>query len=163
MVRSTHYQGIWLRSIYDSPLQHPILGHAGYPHAPLCDCCAKDQAQVARALLLVSSPDRRRISTICNGAGKRIAEQTPGLLLRCEFCSLDPFLPRRNSPRVQLSFFTAIQPMCYTWASQNTAGHTKKLCTTGIVFVAQCAGNIVGPLLYRTEDAPFYHPGLIAK
>lgn len=63
----------------------------------------------------------------------------------------------------QLSFFTAIQPMCYTWASQNTAGHTKKLCITGIVFVAQCAGNIVGPLLYRTEDAPFYHPGLIAE
>jgi hypothetical protein len=63
----------------------------------------------------------------------------------------------------QLSFFTAIQPMLYTWSSQNTAGHTKKLCTTAIVFVAQCAGNIVGPLLYRTEDAPDYHPGLLSN
>ncbi|KAL0579642.1 hypothetical protein V5O48_002338 [Marasmius crinis-equi] len=61
-----------------------------------------------------------------------------------------------------LSFFTGLQPMLYSWASQNTAGHTKKLCTTGLVFVAQCAGNIVGPLLYRTEDKPYYHPGLIA-
>ncbi|PSS32120.1 hypothetical protein PHLCEN_2v2116 [Hermanssonia centrifuga] len=30
-----------------------------------------------------------------------------------------------------LSFFSSIQPMLYTWSSQNTAGHTKKLCTTG--------------------------------
>ncbi|KAF9462293.1 major facilitator superfamily domain-containing protein [Collybia nuda] len=54
-------------------------------------------------------------------------------------------------------------PMLYTWSSQNTAGHTKKTCTTGMVFVAQCAGNIVGPLLYRTQDKPFYRRGLISN
>ncbi|KAJ7217865.1 MFS general substrate transporter [Mycena pura] len=60
-----------------------------------------------------------------------------------------------------LSFFTALQPMLYTWSSQNTAGHTKKTCTTGVVFVAQCAGNILGPLVYRTQDKPYYKPGLV--
>ncbi|KAJ7187989.1 MFS general substrate transporter [Mycena filopes] len=60
-----------------------------------------------------------------------------------------------------LSFFTALQPMLYTWSSQNTAGHTKRTCTTGIVFVAQCAGNILGPLVYKTQDKPFYKPGLV--
>lgn len=45
----------------------------------------------------------------------------------------------------QLSFFSAIQPMLYSWSSQNTAGHTKKLCTTGMIFVAQCAGNVGEP------------------
>lgn len=60
-----------------------------------------------------------------------------------------------------LSFFTGLQPMLYTWSSQNTAGHTKKTCTTGIVFVAQCAGNILGPLVYKTQDKPFYKPGLV--
>jgi len=60
-----------------------------------------------------------------------------------------------------LSFFTALQPMLYTWSSQNTAGHTKKTCTTGIVFIAQCAGNILGPLVYKTQDKPYYKPGLI--
>ncbi|KAK7005734.1 MFS general substrate transporter [Favolaschia claudopus] len=59
-----------------------------------------------------------------------------------------------------LSFFTALQPMLYTWSSQNTAGHTKKTCTTGIVFIAQCAGNILGPLVYKTQDKPYYKPGL---
>ncbi|KAF5376222.1 hypothetical protein D9615_008548 [Tricholomella constricta] len=62
-----------------------------------------------------------------------------------------------------LSFFTALQPMLYTWSAQNTAGHTKKTCTTGLIFVAQCAGNIIGPLLYQIEDKPFYHRGLVAK
>ncbi|KAL0947852.1 hypothetical protein HGRIS_013914 [Hohenbuehelia grisea] len=61
------------------------------------------------------------------------------------------------------SFFTALQPMLYTWTAQNTAGHTKKTCTTGVIFVAQCAGNIVGPLLYKTEDKPYYRRGLIAN
>ncbi|KAG9094338.1 hypothetical protein FS749_012677 [Ceratobasidium sp. UAMH 11750] len=62
-----------------------------------------------------------------------------------------------------LSFFTGIQPMINSWVSQNTAGHTKKTCTTGIVYVAQCTGNIVGPLLYRTVDAPHYHRGLVSN
>ncbi|KAF8869062.1 major facilitator superfamily domain-containing protein [Infundibulicybe gibba] len=61
-----------------------------------------------------------------------------------------------------LSFFTGIQPMLYSWSAQNTAGHTKKTCTTGAIFVAQCAGNIVGPLLYRTQDKPYYRRGLIS-
>lgn len=29
--------------------------------------------------------------------------------------------------------------------------------------MGMCAGNIIGPLLYSTEDAPLYRPGLIAN
>jgi hypothetical protein len=32
-----------------------------------------------------------------------------------------------------------------------------------MVFIAMCAGNVIGPLLYSTEDAPLYRPGLIAN
>ncbi|KAF7321795.1 Allantoate permease [Mycena kentingensis (nom. inval.)] len=60
-----------------------------------------------------------------------------------------------------LSFFTGLQPMLYSWASQNVSGHTKKTCTTGIIFVAQCAGNILGPLVYKTSEKPYYHSGLV--
>ena len=92
--------------------------------------------------------------------------------------------------------------MLYTWSSQNTAGHTKKICTTGktlphrtvdapltlywivvrrricrtvcrereltafvpsfSIILTLCA-QIVGPLLYTTEEAPFYRRGLIAE
>ncbi|KAH7102698.1 MFS general substrate transporter [Auriculariales sp. MPI-PUGE-AT-0066] len=61
------------------------------------------------------------------------------------------------------AFFTGLQPMLYSWASQNTAGHTKKVTTTGVFFVAQCVGNVVGPLLYKTEDKPRYNNGLVAN
>lgn len=56
----------------------------------------------------------------------------------------------------------SITPLIYAWQEQNTAGDTKRKCTSGIVFVGMCAGNVIGPLLYSTEDAPLYRVGLIA-
>ncbi|ANB11966.1 Thi73p [Sugiyamaella lignohabitans] len=59
-----------------------------------------------------------------------------------------------------LQFFTAITPMTYSWATQNTAGETKKKCTNAAIFLGQYAGNIVGPLLYSSKQAPLYRTGL---
>lgn len=58
---------------------------------------------------------------------------------------------------------SSITPLLYAWSAQNTAGETKKKCTSGMVFIAMCAGNVIGPLLYSTEDAPLYRTGLIAN
>ncbi|KAF7321975.1 hypothetical protein MKEN_00720000 [Mycena kentingensis (nom. inval.)] len=62
-----------------------------------------------------------------------------------------------------VSFYPAISPLIYTWSSQNTSGHTKKTLTTGILFVGQSAGNIVGPFLYTTVQAPLYRKGLTSS
>ncbi|KAJ5747603.1 uncharacterized protein N7511_009299 [Penicillium nucicola] len=62
-----------------------------------------------------------------------------------------------------VSTLAAITPLLYAWSAQNTAGETKKKCTSGMVFIAMCAGNVIGPLLYSTEDAPLYRTGLIAN
>lgn len=62
-----------------------------------------------------------------------------------------------------VSFYPGISPLIYTWSSQNTAGHTKKTLTTGILFVGQSAGNILGPFLYTTEQAPLYTKGLTSS
>ena len=32
-----------------------------------------------------------------------------------------------------------------------------------LVFIGMCTGNVIGPLLYSTDDAPLYRPGLIAN
>jgi hypothetical protein len=32
-----------------------------------------------------------------------------------------------------------------------------------MLFVFQCAGNVVGPNLYTTEEAPLYHRGLLSN
>ncbi|KAI9373385.1 major facilitator superfamily domain-containing protein [Aspergillus egyptiacus] len=57
----------------------------------------------------------------------------------------------------------AISPMVYSWAAGNTAGETKKKVTNGILLVGQCAGNVVGPNLYTTEEAPGYRRGLLSN
>ncbi|KAJ7933750.1 MFS general substrate transporter [Mycena leptocephala] len=62
-----------------------------------------------------------------------------------------------------ISFYPGIPPLIYTWSSQNTAGHTKKTLTTGILFVGQSAGNILGPFLYTTDQAPLYKKGLTSS
>ncbi|KAI1815525.1 MFS general substrate transporter [Poronia punctata] len=61
-----------------------------------------------------------------------------------------------------VSCLGAITPMIFTWQGQNTGGDTKKKTTTAVVIVGMCVGNIVGPQLFSTRDAPLYRPGLIA-
>jgi ACS family allantoate permease-like MFS transporter len=39
---------------------------------------------------------------------------------------------------------------------QNVAGHTKRATTNTMLLVMFAAGNIAGPFLFRTQDAPGY-------
>ncbi|KAL2213881.1 major facilitator superfamily transporter [Sarocladium strictum] len=57
----------------------------------------------------------------------------------------------------------AITPMVYSWSAQNTGGDTKKKTSSAVMFMGMCTGNIIGPLLYDTKDAPTYRPGLISN
>jgi sugar phosphate permease len=82
-------------------------------------------------------------------------------------CILIRFIDRTTSHRgvllfayYLLQFFSAITPLTYSWAGQNTAGETKKKCTNAFIFLGQYAGNIVGPLLYTASQAPEYRTGL---
>jgi hypothetical protein len=53
--------------------------------------------------------------------------------------------------------------MIFAWSSQNTAGDTKRKCTTAALFIGLTTGNVVGPLLYSSTDAPLYTQGLTAN
>ncbi|CAL5870096.1 uncharacterized protein PFLUO_LOCUS4330 [Penicillium psychrofluorescens] len=53
-------------------------------------------------------------------------------------------------------------PMIYSIASANIAGHTKKVTMNAVMLMSFCLGNILGPLTFRTEDAPDYIPAKIA-
>ena len=79
-------------------------------------------------------------------------------------------LPRGPSHRGPLlvayyliSVYPGITPLIYSWSAANTAGETKKKVTTGALFMCQCAGNVVGPTLYTTDEAPLYRRGLISN
>lgn len=62
-----------------------------------------------------------------------------------------------------VSVYPALLPLIYSWSSQNTAGDTKKKCTNAVLFIGQSAGNIIGPHLYTTAEAPGYRRGLISN
>jgi hypothetical protein len=62
-----------------------------------------------------------------------------------------------------ISVYPGITPLIYSWSAQNTAGDTKRKCTTGFLFVGQSAGNIIGPHLYTTGEAPQYTRGLVSN
>jgi hypothetical protein len=62
-----------------------------------------------------------------------------------------------------VSCLAAITPLIYAWQAQNTAGDTKKKCTSAVVFIGMCTGNVIGPLLYDESQAPLYRSGLISN
>ncbi|CAG8267731.1 unnamed protein product [Penicillium salamii] len=62
-----------------------------------------------------------------------------------------------------ISVYPAITPLIYSWSAGNTAGETKKKVTTAILYVGQCAGNVLGPNLYTTAEAPLYRRGLLSN
>ncbi|KAL5340939.1 major facilitator superfamily domain-containing protein [Aspergillus crustosus] len=62
-----------------------------------------------------------------------------------------------------VSCLAGITPLVYAWEAQNTAGDTKRKCTSAVVLIGMCTGNIIGPQLYDLEQAPEYRPGLISN
>ncbi|KAJ6783806.1 hypothetical protein PWT90_02922 [Aphanocladium album] len=61
-----------------------------------------------------------------------------------------------------LAFLFGGNPLIVTWIVGNTAGTTKKSVVMSLYNAASSAGNIVGPILFNSADAPEYKPGLRA-
>ncbi|WWC60667.1 uncharacterized protein I303_103242 [Kwoniella dejecticola CBS 10117] len=59
-----------------------------------------------------------------------------------------------------VTIYNCIQPLLYSWANSNAAGTTKQRTIGGVLFVCQCAGNVIGPQVYFQREAPIYHTGL---
>lgn len=51
-------------------------------------------------------------------------------------------------------------PLIVSWIVGNTAGTTKKSIIMSLYNAGASAGNIIGPLLFDSSDAPAYHMGL---
>lgn len=52
--------------------------------------------------------------------------------------------------------YAAGVPICLSMITSNVAGFTKKTVTSALVFIAYCAGNIIGPFLFFPSEAPGY-------
>ncbi|KAL4932383.1 putative MFS transporter [Aspergillus undulatus] len=62
-----------------------------------------------------------------------------------------------------VSCLAGITPLVYAWEAQNTAGDTKRKCTSAVVLIGMCTGNVIGPQLYSLDQAPEYREGLISN
>ncbi|PYH89484.1 putative MFS transporter [Aspergillus ellipticus CBS 707.79] len=61
-----------------------------------------------------------------------------------------------------IAFLFGGNPLIVSWIVANTAGTTKKSVNMSLYNAAVSAGNIVGPLLFNSKDAPTYRHGLRA-
>jgi predicted MFS family arabinose efflux permease len=61
-----------------------------------------------------------------------------------------------------IAFLFAGNPLTVSWIASNTAGHTKKSTSMAMYQIGASVGNIVGPIVFNSKDAPLYHTGLAA-
>lgn len=88
------------------------------------------------------------------------------LLLGCLGGCLMAFLPQgMETGKLIGDYLTncigASLPLIYSWVSANYAGHTKKVTMNAVLLMSFCLGNIIGPLTFRSNDAPNYIPAKI--
>ncbi|KAJ7618009.1 major facilitator superfamily domain-containing protein [Roridomyces roridus] len=49
---------------------------------------------------------------------------------------------------------TTAYTIVLAWAQTTTAGHTKRICTNTIIFIAYCVGNALGPIMWKDQYKP---------
>ncbi|KAI1169873.1 major facilitator superfamily domain-containing protein [Nemania sp. FL0916] len=59
-----------------------------------------------------------------------------------------------------LAFLFGTIPVMVAWIVANTAGTTKKSTIMSVYNAAASTGNIIGPIVFNSKDAPSYLPGL---
>jgi hypothetical protein len=58
------------------------------------------------------------------------------------------------------AFLFGGNPLIVSWMISNIGGSTKKSVIMSLYNAGSSAGNIIGPLLFSSNDAPGYYPGL---
>jgi hypothetical protein len=53
-------------------------------------------------------------------------------------------------------------PIIYGWNSANTSGYTKRVMRNALTLIAFCIGNLIGPQMFASSDAPNYTQAKIA-
>lgn len=59
-----------------------------------------------------------------------------------------------------MAFLFGANPIIVSWIISNYGGSTKKSVVMALYNAGSSAGNIIGPLLFSSNDAPGYYPGL---
>ncbi|KAI8223617.1 putative transporter [Colletotrichum sp. SAR 10_99] len=116
------------------------------------------------AVQLVSTVGGSWIATKIHKKGPVIAGLCVPPIVGCVMLMVLPNSASKRAARLVgyylISVYPGITPLIYSWSAANTAGDTKRKCTSAALFVGQSVGNVVGPLLYKPSEAPQYARGL---
>ncbi|WYZ43126.1 hypothetical protein EsH8_VI_000825 [Colletotrichum jinshuiense] len=116
---------------------------------------------------LVSTVGGSWIATKIHKKGPVIAGLCVPPIVGCVMLMVLPNTAGRRAARLGgyylISVYPGITPLIYSWSAANTAGDTKRKCTSAALFVGQSVGNVVGPLLYKPAEAPKYTRGLTSN
>ncbi|KAJ5336936.1 hypothetical protein MYU51_006207 [Penicillium brevicompactum] len=106
------------------------------------------------------------IALVLNGiigdkTGQRILSSIGGLLAATLGVILMVALPLDNNIGRLIGYYmTQAFPTAFvallSLISSNVAGYTKKTTVAALYLIGYCAGNIIGPLTFRPQDAPRY-------
>lgn len=98
--------------------------------------------------------------------GQRILCSTGGLITSIIGMVLIVALPLSNNVGRLIGYYmTQASPTPFvallSLVSSNVAGYTKKTTVAALYLIGYCAGNIIGPQVFRPKDAPRYVPAEI--
>ncbi|KAF3385328.1 hypothetical protein F1880_002224 [Penicillium rolfsii] len=96
----------------------------------------------SRCLVMVSMILISILGSVLVYAGTSIATRYAGLLL--------------------MGVYSASMPISLAMISSNVGGFTKKSTVSAIFFIMYCTGNIIGPQLFFSREAPKYQSGFMA-
>ncbi|CZR56543.1 related to DAL5-Allantoate and ureidosuccinate permease [Phialocephala subalpina] len=133
-------------------------------------------SQQAVLLTMPSGIVQTLSSYICNGGVFLCAMYLPGKHVRTAFIvfgimvgmiasvflytlPLDAYNSRLGAMFVSY-FYLGPYIVSLGLISANTAGHTKKVVTNALIFMAYCVSNIIGPQFFKSNQAPLYVLGM---
>lgn len=70
------------------------------------------------------------------------------------------YVPPLLAAYYMIAFLFGANPLLVSWTISNIGGTTKRSVIMSIYNIGVSGGNIIGPLLFNSKDAPTYLPGL---
>ncbi|VUC21473.1 unnamed protein product [Clonostachys rosea] len=81
-----------------------------------------------------------------------------GFMVR--FLPIEKLWPRFFGVCLMMSFAAGV-PMKMSLVSSNVGGFTRKATVNAVAFIGYCVGNMIGPQMFKAQEAPTYPSGFV--
>ncbi|OJJ38371.1 hypothetical protein ASPWEDRAFT_168283 [Aspergillus wentii DTO 134E9] len=82
-------------------------------------------------------------------------------IIGCALIYATSSMASRYAGLLLMGVFSAGLPLAFAMISSNVGGFTKRATVGAVIFIAYCAGNIIGPQIFFEREAPKYESGFL--